>query len=212
MDGASEAEPAFLTVMASPPAPVATLSPYDGFVLLGGVDFPEGLLAAHRERRLVVFAGAGISRPAPTGIPIFKDIVSVIEGESAEPRRKSEAFDAYLGRVQATGFGVHVRVEQILGASGPPNDMHKAVLSIFPTAESVRIVTTNYDRSLSIAAADRWSDEIRDFAAPTLPLAERFSGIVYLHGMHGEDPGDLVLTDSDFGRAYLTPDPPILVV
>jgi hypothetical protein len=38
---------------------------------------------------------------------------------------------------------------------------------------------------------------------PALPLGGA-TGIVYLHGAVGLDPDSLVLTDADFGRAYLT--------
>ena len=36
---------------------------------IAGVDFPEPLLAALRDGRLVVFAGAGVSMGLPAGLP-----------------------------------------------------------------------------------------------------------------------------------------------
>ena len=39
--------------------------------------------------------------------------------------------------------------------------------------------------------------------APALPLGDDFIGVVFLHGCLRQDPGALVVTDSDFGRAYL---------
>ena len=41
------------------------------------------------------------------------------------------------------------------------------------------------------------------FQSPALPLGRDFNGIVHVHGSVNE-PKDMVLTDADFGRAYLT--------
>jgi hypothetical protein len=68
--------------------------------------------------------------------------------------------------------------------------------------DSLRIVTTNFDTHLSAAAEARYGPAIETFSAPALPLGRDFRGIVYLHGsLPRREP--LVLTDSDFGRAYL---------
>ena len=45
---------------------------------------------------------------------------------------------------------------------------------------------------------------MRSTAAPALPLGDTFRGIVHVHGSVTGDPSDLVVTDADFGRAYLT--------
>jgi hypothetical protein len=42
------------------------------------------------------------------------------------------------------------------------------------------------------------------YYAPALPLGDEFQGVVYLHGCVEKAPDRLVLTDADFGRAYLT--------
>ena len=42
------------------------------------------------------------------------------------------------------------------------------------------------------------------YNAPALPLGRDFTGIVYLHGSIEQPPPSLVVTDRDFGRAYLT--------
>ena len=41
------------------------------------------------------------------------------------------------------------------------------------------------------------------FTAPALPIGRSFSGIVHVHGDLGR-PSAMVLTDTEFGRAYLT--------
>ena len=76
-------------------------------------------------------------------------------------------------------------------------------MRFFPRARDVRIVTTNFEHLFEDAAASIFTDSIEVFRAPALPLGEKFSGIVHVHGSL-DVPRDLVLTDSDFGRAYLT--------
>ncbi|WP_372449708.1 SIR2 family protein [Microbacterium flavum] len=48
-----------------------------------------------------------------------------------------------------------------------------------------------------IAIADTW-------IGPALPIGDHFEGIVHLHGSLNRAAQELVLTDEDFGRAYLT--------
>ena len=43
-----------------------------------------------------------------------------------------------------------------------------------------------------------------EYYAPALPLGHDFKGLIYIHGSIERDEHRLVLTDSDFGRAYLT--------
>jgi len=64
------------------------------------------------------------------------------------------------------------------------------------------MVTTNYDPHLS-TALDLQGSSVTEYMAPALPLGDDFTGVVYLHGCLRQDPGALVVTDSDFGRAYL---------
>lgn len=101
---------------------------------------------------------------------------------------------------------------------------HRSLLRLAASGEG-RLVTTNYDFMFDQAAGslhwdkDRscwcWDREsVRPFhAAPKFPVAkpERWKGLVYLHGKlpkaDESSPGslnDLVLTSSDYGRAYLT--------
>jgi len=65
-------------------------------------------------------------------------------------------------------------------------------------------VTTNYDRHLATAAKEALGAEPKVYTAPALPHGREFNGIVYLHGSVDQEPGELIVTDADFGRAYLT--------
>ena len=67
----------------------------------------------------------------------------------------------------------------------------------------MRTVTTNFDDLFEQIALLQFNSLPRVFQAPTLPLGNRFDGIVHLHGSVNE-PKEMVLTHRDFGRAYLT--------
>lgn len=170
----------------------------------GRIDLPEDVLEAHRAGNLVIFAGAGISRPRPSRLPDFRELVREIEDASGFTRGHHESFDAFLGRLERDGFPVHRKVEgRVARTDSEPNRLHRAIIRLFRDPDSVRIVTTNFDRHLTSAARKRWSG-VREFVAPALPSGGDFRGIVYLHGAAGTDPKSLILTDADFGVAYLT--------
>ena len=64
------------------------------------------------------------------------------------------------------------------------------------------MVTTNYDRHLtSSASAPSLSLDV--YEAPALPVGDDFEGVIHLHGSLSQPSRRLVVTDTDFGRAYL---------
>ena len=65
-----------------------------------------------------------------------------------------------------------------------------------------RIVTTNYDRLLTLAA-DELKLDLSLHEAPYLPPGDDFHGLVHIHGSVDQEGHHLVVTDSDLGRAYL---------
>src|SRR3954466_9906161 len=134
------------------------------------MDFPDQLIDAHGAGELVVFAGAGVSMPLPTGLPSFKTLAVQVGNEADLPLGRFDQLDAYLGRVSGTGYPVKERVAQIISAGGAPNVLHDAVLGLFKDAASVRIVTTNFDRKLWDVASGRWSEPPREYVAPALPF------------------------------------------
>ena len=70
-------------------------------------------------------------------------------------------------------------------------------------SSDVRLVTTNFDLHFETAANALFGTVPDVYRAPALPLGYDFSGIVHVHGALPRA-RDLVLTDADFGRAYLT--------
>ena len=76
-------------------------------------------------------------------------------------------------------------------------------VAAYPEPDRVRIVTTNFDLLFDTAARDLFAKQPDLFKAPALPLGREFIGIVHVHGRL-DQPQGMVLTDADFGRAYLT--------
>lgn len=169
------------------------------------VDLPNQLLAARRKGGLVVFAGAGVSTPEPSHLPDFKKLVQRIS-RGALKRDKGEPFDHFLGRLQELNVPVHERAATILNdPTSHPNDLHSLLVELFDSSERIRIVTTNFDTHFESPIKQRWpSSGVRVYSGPALPVGDSFSGLAYIHGRLGGDPKELVLTDRDFGRAYLT--------
>ena len=172
-----------------------------------GVDFPEPLLNALRDGRLVVFAGAGVSMGPPAGLPDFRRLAEwVAEGTVQPSKTKSETDDQFLGRLKDREVQVHQRTTDVLQRNNPQsNALHRNLLRLFKKTGPVRVVTTNFDRLFEQAAkaGDLFQTQPKVFEAPALPPASRFQGIVHLHGSVNE-PEEMVLTHRDFGCAYLT--------
>ena len=174
------------------------------------IEFPDSLLTALHDQRLVVFAGAGVSMGEPAWLPDFAKLANaiaygtgkVLKGQDSEP------IDRFLGGLQSREVNVHDRAAENLQTNGQgktpePTSLHRNLLQLYPRPEVVRIVTTNFDLLFEDAAREMFDSEPEVFRAPALPLGREFSGIVHVHG-NLDRPGEMVLTDKDFGRAYLT--------
>ncbi len=186
---------------------IVRIHPYWKVILvrIRQVDFPAAVLEAQRSGQLVIFAGAGVSMDPPSNYPNFNTLAEQVGG-AAYPRLEEEAIDRYLGRVKGVGVKVHELVRSILSSpDSKPNALHEALVGIFETPEKLRIVTTNFDTHFTMASRQRFTDKFPEvFCAPALPLGGEFNGIVHIHGSVDKPAGTLVLTDSDFGRAYIT--------
>ena len=188
-----------------------------------GPDIPEPLLQAHEEGRVVFFCGAGISYPA--GLPDFGGLVDQIYARIGTSRTaiedqvyRKQQYDATLDllerRVPGQRAAVRAELAEILkpklrrkGATST----HAALLELARDRNhDLRLVTTNFDRIFEILLA-RTKPTVPSFAAPLLPIPKnnRWSGVVYLHGLLPKTPVEielnrLVLSSGDFGLAYLT--------
>lgn len=168
------------------------------------LNIPDELFAAQEEGLLVVFAGAGVSMDPPSELPSFPGLVKrIAEKVGKPPPAPGEALDNVLGRFVREGVRVHDLCHEIIGdRSKGPTALHHSLLKLFLREEDIRIVTTNFDRHFATAARAA-GKKVREYHAPALPLGNDFRGIVHLHGSVEEEARTLVLTDHDFGRAYL---------
>lgn len=173
-------------------------------MIIKGVEFPEQLILDQRAGRLVIFAGAGVSLPPPSSLPNFVELTEEVVSRKLKKHEKTQ-LDRILGAAHHAGTNVHKATRLIIDRAGSrPTPLHKSLLGLSLESSMVRVVTTNFDRHFSTAAKDLFPDRLEEFYAPALPLGHDFTGIVYLHGSLERDEGRFVLTDSDFGRAYLT--------
>ena len=109
-----------------------------------------------------------------------------------------------MSRLKDNGTDVHQRATELLQANGPePTELHRNLLRLSKTPENVRIVTTNFDLLFEQATESLFNPAPKVFLSPALPYGRRFQGIAHTHGSLNE-PGEMVLTSRDFGRAYLT--------
>ena len=174
---------------------------------ISGVDFPIELLKSLRDGELVVFAGAGVSVGPPACLPIFSGLAEEIARGTGEVRGKDEPEDRFLGRLQDKGVHVHDIAAQVLSKRGDdppgPTDLHFNILRLYSKPDLLRVVTTNFDLLFEQAASDVFETNPTLYSAPVLPPGGDFEGIVHVHGDINR-PTNAILTDADFGRAYLT--------
>jgi hypothetical protein len=172
---------------------------------ISDVDIPEDLVEAARAGSLVVFVGAGASRDAPANLPDFRQLTRSIAAEATIgfQRKELESPDRLLGRIGDSGVDVHQRVRTHIDRPGSaPNPLHEAIVDLASATRAPRIVTTNYDTHLTRVIEARglgWGE----YMAPALPMGDDFEGVVYLHGSLRQESRHLIVTDADFGRAYL---------
>ena len=144
----------------------------------------------------------------PASLPDFKQLAQKIAYGTGETLGKSEPVDRFLGRLEQKKIAIHALAAKILRVNAlrrvpKPTVLHTDLLRLYEQSLPVRLVTTNFDLLFEDAAQIRLTPEPEQFRSPALPLGNDFGGIVHLHGTV-ERPDSMVLTDADFGRAYLT--------
>lgn len=171
---------------------------------LRDVDLPEELITAQNEGDLVVFAGSGVSFDPPSNLPDFEGLARQVRGPKDIAMRDGESPDVFLGRLADDEVDVEKRVRKIIGdPESEPSRLQHLLPRLFPSADAVRLVTTNFDSHFTSAVREKFEHPVDIFHAPALPLGRDFRGLVYLHGAVENPRSTLVLTDQDFSRAYL---------
>lgn len=168
-------------------------------MLLHGIDWPSEIIEAIENDNLVVFAGAGVSKSNPAHLPLFNELAKQMVGKEIPA---NENADVFLGKAQASGIDIQAACREIIGQADTHNSIHSALISLF-AQQSAKIATTNFDLLFESAAAEKAMD-LQVFHAPALPIGSDFTGIVHLHGSIYKCSNRMVLSDADFGRAYLT--------
>lgn len=174
---------------------------------LAGIKLPKVLFDAAKNGELVVFAGAGVSMqgdsPLPDFVSLVEDVSLKVDVEHKLPQfnREVDSCEDYLGELEMH-CGVVMREECAKSLSGGTfAEIHRNIIGLFDSSP-VRVVTTNFDQRFEQAAEDlgHW---LRVFCGPALPVGDSFEGLVHLHGSL-EYPNEMVLNDSDFGKAYVS--------
>ncbi len=170
---------------------------------INNIDFPNQILDAIQESKLVVFAGAGASIDAPTSLPNFENLAKIIAEGTGRTLPPTESCETFLGALKANGIDVNERAANILsGACLKHNALHEAIVDLFSSPASVKIVTTNYDQMFEQVLEEK-KIPVPIYNSPALPLGNDILGIVHIHG-NVNNPQYMVLTDEDFGKAYMT--------
>lgn len=198
--------------------------------LSGGPSIPDELLLARDEGRVVFFCGAGVSR-ARAGLPEFFGLArkaTELLGVAPDgpPKKLIDEAREIATRVGESGLISADRVFGLLDREFAAHDIHAAVAkSLTPALDvdlsahrvmldlargpdgKVRLVTTNFDRLFE--ACDSSLPYSRPPRLPDLRRREDLHGIVHLHGRvnekyDGAEGDGLVLSSSEFGRAYLS--------
>lgn len=168
------------------------------------VALPEPLITAAATGDLVLFVGAGASMNAPACLPSFDDLAEQLANAAGVEFDARIESDAFIGRLCDSDSTIRELARTIIGnAESKPNDTHRAIMRLSNACGDIRIVTTNYDEHLSTAAAELSIDIGEVYRGPAVPLGRDFTGLVHLHGQVSRAASELVITDDDFGRAYL---------
>ena len=171
---------------------------------LGHINFPNILIKAIREKKLVIFAGAGVSMGEPAMLPSFSELSDLVSAGTGKSKREKELDDKFMGRLHDSGIEVHqIAAKHLSRPAGVFNAIQNDLLRVFMELNQVKLVTTNFDALFESAAKSLWGQIPEVFRAPALPLGKKFSGIIHIHGALTHC-SEMVLTDRDFGRAYLT--------
>lgn len=172
-------------------------------MFLNEIDFPNKILDAIKNDSLVIFAGAGASMGKPTSLPNYEKLAAQIAEDTGKELGKDDSCEVFLGSLKAEGIDVNQQAAEILsGTCLEHNKLHEAIVDLFESPDKIKIVTTNYDQMFEHVIASRGENTVV-YNAPALPLGNDVNGIIHIHG-NVNNPKYMVVTDEDFGRAYLT--------
>ena len=180
-----------------------------------GPNIPPHLMNELDDGNVVFFCGAGVSMGPESDLPDFEGLVCHVYDDCGRGRpdrnERPRELDRELELLEQDLVEGHVRKSVLERLSMDPRGslvVHEALIELSRTTKGWRLVTTNFDNRFHEAGLNQ------DFidVAPRLPVPKphNWSTLVHLHGRIPSDPdgpdrdgSNLVLTSSDFGRAYL---------
>src|SRR5262245_43716812 len=141
------------------------------------IEFPDQLLEAQEQGKLVVFAGAGVSMGKPSNLLSFKRLAAHIAGShrlATEIDRYDARLDRFLGELERQKVDVQgLCRSKICDLNSKPTELHRSLVDLFIKAEHARIVTTNFDNHFVTVLEERgWRPDC--YHAPALPLGYQF--------------------------------------
>jgi hypothetical protein len=175
--------------------------------ITGDVDLPDEVLDAHERGDLVFFIGAGASLAKPSNLPLFDGLARALARRAAHPFSRRASLDFFVGSLESLpgGFNAHHHAREIIANPRSKfNALHSAIVDLAGVGGDFRVVTTNYDDHLTAAAVSSSIPIADTWFGPALPVGWDFSGLVHLHGSVRRSEREMILTDRDFGRAYIT--------
>lgn len=175
--------------------------------ITGDVELPDEILDAHERGELVFFVGAGASLDKPSNLPLFDGLARKLARLASHPFSRRGGLDFFIGQLDSLpqGFDAHQHAHTLI--SDPRsrfNPLHSAIVDLAGIGGAFRVVTTNYDDHLASAARSQSITIPDTWYAPALPLGHDFAGLVHLHGSVRRPKEEMILTDRDFGHAYIT--------
>lgn len=148
---------------------------------------------ASRENRLVIFAGAGVSRNS--GVPTWNDLIEAMKSELpdklvndmdalkvAQLYKDARGHKEYMDRVK----------EALLYNKAVPNPLHKRILALKPC----HIVTTNYDDLIEQELLNEFLQYAVVREDKDIPQMIYPNALVKMHGDYATD--NIVLTETDY--------------
>ena len=171
---------------------------------IADIDFPKPILDALRDDKLVVFAGAGVSMGEPADLPSFSELVRAIARGTGAVLDEGESEDQFLGRLR------HRECRCMRGpqknSQGMPPNLPPSILICCKYSVSRHPLVSLQPILISCSRGPLRNCSIHApmYSQPLLcPWEADSRGLYTVHGsVDRED--EMVLTDSDFGRAYLT--------
>ena len=107
----------------------------------------------------------------PSSLPSFGNLAKAVAQGSGVAQTADESKDRFLGRLYHKGIDVYSRAAQELSRHNPKsNELHRHILRLNSTADSLRLVTTNFDTLFEESARGLFAMRPESFRAPALPF------------------------------------------